>query len=310
MILTGIKPTGTFHIGNFISTIKPILNKDAIILIADQHALISNPKNLKENIIDLYRIFLSFGFKNIVRQSELPEISELNWILSCCTEIGHLNRSHAYKSTKDFNVLNNFNENKGITAGLFNYPTLMAADNIIFDTEYVSIGQDQVSHIEIAKFIANKFNHIYNTDILKVPKPVISNDIILGYDGRKMSKSYNNVIPLFCSEKKLKKHIFSMKTNSKNIGEPKFMNESPVCDLFNSISSDEQKCVMKNLMEDGIGWGDIKLITFDLLNGMVKNERDIYNNSFNGKPTYVETYNRDTIFNVKKKIEKIKHLVY
>ena len=304
-ILTGIKPTGTFHIGNFISTIKPILGKDVIILIADQHALINNPKNLKENVIDLYKIFLSFGFKNIIRQSELPEISELNWILSCCTEIGHLNRSHAYKSAKENNILEGFNINKGINAGLFNYPTLMASDNIIFDTDQVSIGQDQMSHIEIIRFICKKFNYIHKTDILKVPEPIVSKDIIMGYDGRKMSKSYNNTIPLFCSEKNLKKKIFKMKTNSKNIGEPKFMDESPICDLFKSISSDTQIEVMESLMENGVGWGEIKQITFDILNDMIKNERKKYHDisSIEVDIKHIKSF-------VKEKIEKVKDLVY
>lgn len=309
-VLTGIKPTGTFHLGNFISTIKPILNKDAIILIADQHALISKPDKIKEGVIDLYKIFLSFGFKNIVRQSEIPEISELNWILSCFTEIGHLNRSHAYKSMKDNNSMNKFSENKGITAGLFNYPTLMAADNIIFDTEYVSIGQDQLSHIETAMFIANKFNFKYDTEIMKIPKPIVSDDVIFGYDGRKMSKSYNNVIPLFCPEDELKKHIFKLKTNSKNVDEPKSMDESPVCDLFKAISSKEQIDVMENLLKEGVGWGKIKQLTFDVLNGMIKDAREKYNGMWHGIPTYAMTTMCDIETDVRKKMKKIKRLVY
>jgi len=253
-ILTGIKPTGTFHLGNYISTIRPIINdKDSIILIADQHALISNPKNIKKHTEDLIKIFLSFGFTNIVKQSDIPEISELNWILSCFTEIGHLNRSHAFKSLKESNIENGFKENKGVTAGLFNYPTLMTADNVIFDTEFVSIGPDQLSHIELAKMIVNKFNHTFKTNILKVPEPIVSDFNILGYDGRKMSKSYNNTIPLFCTEKKLKKHIFSMKTNSKNVNEPKTFDESPVCELFKCIAMKHEIDGLEKLMRNGLG---------------------------------------------------------
>jgi tryptophanyl-tRNA synthetase len=276
-ILTGIKPTGQLHLGNYISTIRPILkHKDAIILIADQHALISNPKNIKENTEDLIKIFLSFGFTNIIKQSDIPEISELNWILSCFTEVGYLNRSHAFKSLKESNIESGFNENKGVTAGLFNYPTLMTADNAIFDTDFVSIGPDQVSHIEMAKMIINKFNHAFKTDILKIPDPLVSDYNVLGFDGRKMSKSYNNTIPLFCTEKKLKKHIFSMKTNSKNVGEPKFFDECPACELFKCIASDIQINNLKIFMEDGLGWGSVKQIVFRKLNGEIERQREIY----------------------------------
>ena len=306
-ILTGIKPTGTFHIGNYISTIKPILNKDAIILIADQHALISNPLDIRKHTNDIYRTFLAFGFENIIRQSELPEISELNWILSCFTGIGFLNRSHAYKVAREYNVDNGFDENKGITAGLFNYPTLMAADNAMFDTEYVSVGQDQLTHLETANFIVNRFNHVYDTDILAIPKPLLSDTVILGYDGRKMSKSYNNVIPLFCTEDQLKKHIFSMKTNSKNVNEPKAFGESPVLDLFAAIATEAQMEVMKGLLEEGIGWGDIKQITFDILNGEIREARHKYDWYYHVLPNLP---NEKIKLNVKRKLNEIKRLVY
>jgi tryptophanyl-tRNA synthetase len=309
-ILTGIKPTGTFHLGNYISTIKPILNKDVIVLIADQHALISNQFNIKDYTSDLIKTFLSFGFTNIIRQSELPEISELNWILSCFTGIGFLNRSHAYKVAREYNLSNGFDENKGINAGLFNYPTLMTADNAIFDTEYVSVGKDQMAHLETANFIVNRFNHVYDTDILKIPKPMISDTTILGYDGRKMSKSYNNTVPLFCTEQRLKKHIFSMKTNSKNVGEPKGFDESPVLDLFKAISSDVQISVMKELLDDGIGWGDVKQITFDILNGEIKEAREKYDTKLL-KSTDIISYHMDEIiYNVKEKLNEIKQLIY
>jgi len=310
MILTGIKPTGSFHIGNYISTIRPILNKDAIILIADQHALISNHINIKEHSLNLYKIFLSFGFKNIIRQSELPEISELNWILSCFTGIGFLNRSHAYKSSKEYNIINGFDENKNINAGLFNYPVLMAADNAIFDTEYVAVGQDQLAHLETANFIVNRFNHIYNVDILAIPKPMLSNAIILGYDGRKMSKSYNNTIPLFCSEEKLKKQVFSMKTNSKNVNEPKQFEESPVLDLFAAISSEVQINVMKQMLNDGIGWGDVKQITFDILNNEIKEARDIYDGMVLRSVDCISDQIDEIVYNVKQKLKEIKQIIY
>lgn len=309
MILTGIKPTGTFHIGNYISTIKPLLNKDVIVLIADQHALISNPLDIKRYSSDITKIFLSFGFKYIIRQSELPEISELNWILSCFTGIGFLNRSHAYKSAKDFNIANKFDENKGISAGLFNYPTLMAADNAIFDTEYVSVGQDQLTHLETANFIVNRFNHVYDTNILTIPKPMISDVMILGYDGRKMSKSYNNTIPLFCSEKQLKKCIFSMKTNSKNVGESKYPNESPVCDLYKAISTKDEWINLSVEMLSGMGWGDVKQIVFDKLNNEIKEAREKYNNP-DHKDIDLHRYKKKIKYKVKEKLNEIKQLVY
>lgn len=277
-VLSGIKPTGVLHLGNFISTILPLLSvkEQTLILIADLHALIS-VKNYKQYVLDLYKIFLSFGFNNILLQSDIPEISELNWILNCFTEIGHLNRSHAYKVKKQYNIDNDFEENRDINAGLYNYPVLMTADNIIFDTDYVSVGKDQKQHIEIAKEITKKINTHLKEDFFKVPESMISEYTILGYDGEKMSKSNNNTIPLMLSEKKLKKEVFKMKTNSKNIGEPKYFNESPICDLYNCIGSKREIESLKYSMEKGLGWGEVKHIVFDKLNYLLYDARIRYN---------------------------------
>jgi tryptophanyl-tRNA synthetase len=312
MILTGIKPTGTFHLGNYISTIHPLRDKNTLILIANQHALISN-NNIKENTLDLFKIFLSFNFKNIILQSSLPEISELNWILSCFTEVGFLNRSHAFKSLKEENIKNKRDENKNISAGLFNYPTLMTADNAIFDTDYVAVGQDQIQHIEMAKEIVRKFNNQYNTDILKIPEPIISKIIIQGYDGNKMSKSNNNIIPLF--DKNLKKNLFKMKTNSKNEGEPKYFIESPICALYASIANDEEIIILKNDMQDGIGWGEVKNIVYDKLSFLIEEAKYNYFNTFKDftlSDCFDYTYEDTHLIMIKvmDKMKKIKELVY
>jgi tryptophanyl-tRNA synthetase len=310
MILTGIKPTGTFHIGNYISTIHPLRDQNTLILIADQHALISNKK---PDSLDLFKIFLSFGFKNIVLQSSLPEISELNWILSCFTEFGYLNRSHAFKSLKDDNIKNKRDENKNISAALFNYPTLMTADNAIFDTDYVAVGQDQIQHIEMAKEIVRKFNNQYNIDILRIPEPIISKNIIQGYDGNKMSKSNNNIIPLFKGN--LKKNLFKMKTNSKNEGEPKYFIESPICALYETISNEEEQQNLKNKMQEGIGWGEIKEIVYDKLYSLIKDAEYEYFNTFNKFTLedcfdYVYEENHVVMIQAMDKIRKIKEIVY
>ena len=297
MILTGIKPTGTMHLGNYLSTILPIKHKNNIILIADQHALISNKTNIKEYSNQLVNTFQSFGFTNIIRQSDIPEISELFWILSNFVKKGYLDRNHSVKTKTDYSL------------SLFLYPVLMAADLAIFDTDFVSIGKDQVSHIETAKNIIKKFNNVYNTDILKIPEPLVNNVKIKGFDGNKMSKSNKNIIPLFCSEKQLRKHIFRIKTNSKNIGEPKFFDESPVCELYSTISDNSQIDKLKEQMKQGISWSNVKDTVFDKINEQIKYQRIIYND-LEIKNNIKPEIDKNILKNVKEKIKIIKEIIY
>ena len=316
--LTGIKPTGELHLGNYVSTIKPILpfKDETIFLIADLHALttIQNKKILVKNRQEIIKILKSFDIHNIVIQSQIPEISELNTILSAYTSKGLLNRSHAYRSIKEDNEEKEKDSDKGVNSLLYTYPILMTADLVSFNTKYVTIGPDQVQHIEMANDIVNKFNHVNKTDILKVPEPMITHHSIPGYDGRKMSKSYNNIIPLFCSESKLKKHIFSIKTNDKRDGEPKHINESPITQLFELFSTNEELFGLKIDMKNGIGWKQVKERTFEKVNNDIKEGRNKYK-ELEGKEEYLEnkcinfSRNNTRAYIQERVTDEVKHMI-
>lgn len=281
--LTGIKPTGEMHIGNYSSVIKPIIEKgiekETIVLIADFHALTNlRTKNIKENKIKLSQTFKSFGIENVVFQSEIPLLTNLYWVLSCYCAKGLLNRCHSYKDFILKNEEKGKDPDKGMFMGLFSYPILMTCDLIVFQPEFVFIGQDQLQHINIANDIINKFNHLNKTN-LKVPIPIVSVEKnVLGFDGRKMSKSYGNTIPLMCSEKKLKKCLNSIKTNSKIEGESKEWNESPITTIFEIFANEKEINELKEKMKKGIGWGYVKNYIFNYINDYLKDKREIYNN--------------------------------
>ena len=222
-ILTGITTTGIPHIGNFIGAIKPALElskdyDDSFFFLADYHSIIKNNSTdeIKESVKSIALAWLSCGLdptKTIFyRQSDVPEILELTWILNCVTAKGLMNRAHAYKSAVS---QNNNDPDKGINMGLFSYPILMAADILMFDSTHVPVGSDQNQHIEMTRDIATRFNHLYGP-LLTVPESIIQDQekVVLGLDGRKMSKSYGNVIPLLESQKTLKKSIMKIVTNS------------------------------------------------------------------------------------------------
>lgn len=287
MILTGIKPTGTFHLGNYISTIKQIeelKNKDeCYVFIADMHSLtkFQKPEELSQNIKNIYAVLMSFfhNDKNvkIYRQSKIRDIFKLYYILNCFCSKGLLNRNHTYKAAVEQNILKNKDADAGIDVGLFTYPTLMAADILIFNPDYVPVGIDQEQHMEITREIARRMNYTYNRDIFKIPESIhYKEETLLGTDGRKMSKSYNNIIPLFYDEKKHKKIVFSIATNSKNIGEPKFEGESAVTDIYRFISSEDNYKKLLLDMEKGIGWGEIKQRLLDAITELTKDKKELY----------------------------------
>jgi tryptophanyl-tRNA synthetase len=288
--LSGIKPTGQFHLGNFISVIKPVLEQDhmnkTIFLIADYHAIINNKKeNIEKDRNTIAKILAAFGAKDVVYQSDFPQITELSWILNCFTSKGLMNRAHGYKAKTAENIHNNQDMDDGINMGLYSYPVLMTADLLIFGCNKVFIGLDQQQHIEMAIDIVNRMVRELDLPFFnyRVPDPTILTHFSLeGYDGRKMSKSYNNTIPLLCSKKKLKKHIFSMKTNDKRDGVPKYWDESPVCTLYNAFATDGECEVMRKEMEHGLGWGMVKQRVFDKVNSIIRDgvERVEYMDSY------------------------------
>ena len=277
-ILTGITPSGYPHLGNYIGAIKPSLDLldekcESFLFIADLHAVIkvSDPNKLEELSNAIAMAWLASGLNpdttSFYRQSDVPEITELAWLLSCITEKGLLNRAHAYKAAVDQNNESGKKEmDEGISLGLFSYPLLMASDILTPNATHVPVGKDQQQHLEITRDIAEKFNNKYGK-FFNVPEAVIQNEkTVLGTDGRKMSKSYNNIIPLLSTEKELKKSVMKIVTNSQEPGEKKEWKDNTLFAIYSSFASVEKQENMKNFFADGIGWGDAKQKVFEDLN--------------------------------------------
>ena len=282
-ILTGITTTGLPHIGNYIGAIKPALefakdSNDSYFFLADYHSIIKNnkPSEISSSVENIALAWLSCGLDTnstyFYRQSDVPEILELSWILNCITAKGLMNRSHAYKAAT---ALNNDDIDKGITMGLFSYPILMAADILMFDSTHVPVGSDQIQHLEMTRDIAARFNHLYKP-IFTLPEPIIHNEkkVVPGLDGRKMSKSYGNVIPLLESEKKLRKSIMKIVTNSLEPGEPKDFNDCTLFELYQHFANEKDVLTFKQSYKDGISWGEAKEILFNAINQELKPVRE------------------------------------
>ena len=294
-ILTGITPSGYPHLGNYIGAIKPSLDLldekcESFLFIADLHAVIkvSDPNKLEELSTAIAMAWLASGLDpnttSFYRQSDVPEITELTWLLSCITEKGLLNRAHAYKAAVDQNNESGKKEmDEGISLGLFSYPLLMASDILTPNATHVPVGKDQQQHLEITRDIAEKFNSKYGK-FFNVPEAVIQNEkTVLGTDGRKMSKSYNNIIPLLSNEKELRKSIMKIVTNSQEPGEKKEWKDNTLFAIYSSFASVEKQENMKNLFEDGIGWGDAKQKVFEDLNQMLQPIREKFMELSNNK---------------------------
>ena len=289
-ILTGITTTGIPHIGNFFGAIKPAIelsdsnDAESFLFLADLHAIIkqNDHSTIEDSVKNVALAWLSAGLNpdntNFYRQSDIPEISELAWILGCVTSKGLINRSHAYKAAVDQNKANNLDDDKAITMGLFSYPVLMAADILIFNATHVPVGSDQIQHLEMTRDIAGRFNHIYKTDLFNLPEAITNDDAktIPGLDGRKMSKSYNNVIPFLCSEKELQKGVMRIVTNSLEPGVKKDTNDCNLFTIYSSFASNDQIDALKKLYADGVGWGEAKKIVFNDLNAIIEPVRDRY----------------------------------
>jgi len=289
-ILTGITTTGIPHIGNFFGAIKPAIelsasnDAESFLFLADLHAIIKQNDHsaIEDSVKNVALAWLSAGLNpdntNFYRQSDIPEISELAWILGCVTSKGLINRSHAYKAAVDQNKANNIDDDKAITMGLFSYPVLMAADILIFNATHVPVGSDQIQHLEMTRDIAGRFNHIYKTDLFNLPEAITNDDAktIPGLDGRKMSKSYNNVIPFLCSEKELQKGVMRIVTNSLEPGIKKDTNDCNLFTIYSSFASNDQIDALKKLYADGVGWGEAKKLVFNDLNAIIEPVRDRY----------------------------------
>lgn len=290
-ILTGIKPTGQPHIGNYLGAMLPALSlsqtKDinSLLFIADYHSLIStHDKNQLLNMTyEVAASWLACGLnpeKSIIyKQSDIPEILVLSWILSCFTPKGFMNRAHAYKALVDQNKASRKKDvDSGVSMGIYSYPILMSADILLFDTDIVPVGEDQLQHVEFARDIAQKFNNTYG-EILKLPEACIQKDskVVPGLDGQKMSKSYNNHIPLFESSKKLRKMIMKIKTDSSPPEEAKAPENSILMDLYREFASPDEIKAMEERYRKGTGWGEVKQALFEAVDRQIDPARKKYN---------------------------------
>ena len=287
-VLTGITTSGTPHLGNLVGAILPAIqaseqkNTTSFLFLADYHSLIKNTNSdlTHNSSFEIASCWLACGLDPdkviFYRQSDIPHIFELAWILGCLTSKGLLNRAHAYKAAVSTNEKNDLD--KGITMGLFNYPILMAADILMFSADIVPVGNDQKQHIEMARDIALKFNHHYG-DLLTPPNAQISDvtGILPGLDGRKMSKSYKNTIPIFSDDDELRKTVMKIKTNSQEPGEPKESNECNVFNIFRSIGSEKEILDLQKKYDEGIGWGDAKSILNEKLREFLSPYKSEYN---------------------------------
>ncbi len=288
--LTGITTSGTPHIGNYVGAIRPgvasshLPTRKNFYFLADLHSLVSNqnPDDIAQSTREIAAAWLALGMDventTFYRQSDVPEIPALAWVLSSMTAKGLMNRAHAYKAQVQMNEeAGNRDPDKGITMALFSYPVLMAADIIAFGAHKVPVGRDQKQHVEMARDIAKRFNHHYG-EIMVVPEPVISDTtaVLAGLDGRKMSKSYNNTIPLFEPSKRLRKLIMKIKTNSLEPGEPKDTAGSTLYDVYRAFATDSEASAYARRFADGAGWGDLKQELFEYLDDHLNAARGEY----------------------------------
>ncbi|MCP3944442.1 MAG: tryptophan--tRNA ligase [Desulfobacteraceae bacterium] len=300
--LTGITTSGTPHLGNYVGAIRPAVESsknpdlNSYYFLADYHSLIKNhdPKKRQQSTLEIAAAWIAMGldYKNCVfyRQSDIPEIPELTWIITCLTAKGLMNRAHAYKAAvQDNEADKNTDSDKAITMGLFSYPILMAADILMFNAKNVPVGKDQIQHIEMTRDIAARFNHQYKKlFILPEAKVDESSAILAGLDGRKMSKSYNNFIPLFGTQKQLRKMIMKITTNSLAPDEPKDPATCTLFSIYKAFATQAQTRDMAARYSQGIGWGTMKQELFEYIDQILKEPRTRYNELMEN-PSDIET---------------------
>lgn len=288
--LTGIKPSGTPHIGNYLGMIRPALDLAqtyrAYYFIADYHALttVRDPQEMKFNSYDLTATFLALGMDPdavvFFRQSDIPEIFELSWILSCFCAKGLLNRAHAYKAAVDKNIEIGEDPDAGINSGLYFYPVLMAADILLYGSHIVPVGKDQKQHVEMTRDMAQALNYAYEQEVFVIPEVVIQEEVatIPGIDGRKMSKSYDNVIPIFAPPKQLRQRVMQIVTDSRPVEEPKNPDEDNVYNIYKYFATPEQDAAMRaKYARGGFGYGEVKQELYELIETTFGPAREKYN---------------------------------
>ncbi len=287
--LTGITTTGTPHLGNFVGSIRPSVaasrlpDVQSFYFLADYHALIKcgDPARIQRSTLEIAASWLAAGLDPervmFYRQSDIPEITELTWLLTCVTGKGVLNRAHAYKASRDKNDAAGNDPDADVTAGLFMYPVLMGADILMFKAHKVPVGRDQIQHIEMARDMAQRFNHLYG-DHLVLPEAAIEESVALlpGLDGRKMSKSYDNTIPLFTPREPLRRLIAGIVTDSRAPGEAKNTEGSALFQIYQAFANESETAALRQAYADGIGWGDAKQMLFERIDHEVAPMRERY----------------------------------
>lgn len=289
--LTGITTTGTPHLGNYVGAIRPAIvasknpNIESYYFLADFHAMIKchDPAQIRQSTREIAATWLALGLDTdnavFYRQSDVPEIAELNWLLTCVTSKGLMNRAHAYKAAvQDNEQSGSPDPDRGVTMGLFCYPVLMAADILMFNGKKIPVGRDQIQHIEMARDIAQRFNHLFGETFV-LPEAQVDDDVAVlkGLDGRKMSKSYGNTIPLFQNSKQLQKSLNKIVTNLLEPGEPKDPNDSTVFEVWQAFANQEQVQYMRDQYAAGIGWGQAKKELHALIDNELADARERYN---------------------------------
>jgi tryptophanyl-tRNA synthetase len=288
-VLTGITTTGTPHLGNYVGAIRPSIaasrddTVESFFFLADYHSLIkaADPERIRQSSKEIAATWLALGLDTdkaiFYRQSDIPQIPELTWVLTCNAAKGLMNRAHAYKAAVQTNQEAGEDADFGVMMGLFSYPVLMAADILMFNAQEIPVGRDQLQHVEMARDIAQRFNHHFG-ELFTLPQAVVDENVAVlqGLDGRKMSKSYNNTIPLFETEKRLQKAINKIKTNLLEPGEPKNPDDSTVFQVWEAFASPAQIGEMRQAFAEGIAWGEAKKMLFGLVNEILSPARERY----------------------------------
>ena len=289
-VLTGITPSGTPHLGNYVGAIRPAITAsqasdiESFFFLADLHSLIKaqEPERTQRSTLEIAASWLACGLDPdkvwFYRQSDIPETTELMWFLTVIASKGILNRAHAYKAAVDKNREEQLDDDAGVSAGLFMYPVLMAADILIFKANRVPVGRDQIQHIEMARDFAQRFNHVYGQEFFPLPEVVIDEQVatLAGLDGRKMSKSYHNTIPLFAPRAELKKLVFSILTDSRAPGEPKSTEGSALFQMYQAFATAGQTAAFAQAFAEGISWGDAKQQLFERIDSEITPLRERY----------------------------------
>lgn len=291
-VLTGVTTTGIPHLGNYVGAIRPAIaaaaeqNVESYLFLANYHGIIKchDPAMIEESTRAVAATWLACGLDvehtTFYRQSDIPEILELNWILTCITPKGLMNRAHAYKAAVQTNLdAGQEDQDFQIEMGLYTYPILMTADILMFKANDIPVGRDQIQHVEMARDIAQRFNHRFGKEIFVLPEAKVDENVqlLVGLDGRKMSKSYGNTIPLFQTPKQRQKAINKIITNLKEPGEPKHKDESPLFEIYQAFASVEETHEFERALNEGLAWGEAKKILCAKIGEELDSKTDAYN---------------------------------